>query len=127
MAGSVDPEAGFAALLSVFVGTAAAAQWAPHLTVFFVGMAGGVLGVMSWRKCTRREAIAYVLAMGLFAWLLAQYAASVLGAVWKPAGGPNAILLCALCIGWVGHRWELILKAATKRIKGAIDGAKRAK
>ncbi len=120
----LDPVAALAALLAPLVGAAAAAAWVPHLTVLFVGMAGGALGLMSWHACSRRVAVFYVLGMGVAGWLFAAFAVNVAGAVWPPIGkAPHADLAAALAIGWVGHRWEHLARGAIARVRALIAPA----
>lgn len=108
MANSADPIAGVAQVLSVFVGAATAAVVAPHLVVFIAGCAGGVFGLMSWRQCTVREGLGYVAGMGLLAWLLAGFAAELVGMMWPLLADHRGLAPVALAIGWIGHRWPAV-------------------
>lgn len=108
MANSADPVVGVAKVLGVFVTAAAAEIIAPHLVVFIAGAAGGVFGLMSWRQCSAREGVGYVLGMGLLAWLLAGSMAEAAGVLWPFMGDHRGLAPVALGIGWVGHRWPAV-------------------
>lgn len=123
MSGTVDPIAGLAQVLSVFVGAAVAAALAPHLVVLIAGMAGGVLGLMAWRKCTALEGMAYVLASGLGAWLFAGNLSELLTSLWPWLSDKRIISPVALGIGWVGHRWPQVGKWFAGMLRASAEAA----
>ena len=122
MANSADPIAGVAQVLSVFVGATTAAAIAPHLVVVIAGMAGGVLGLMSYRRCSLSEGARYVLGMGSLAWLLAG-SASELAAIWTSLDDKRMLTPAALGIGWVGHRWPAVGKWIGRLVKASAEEA----
>lgn len=122
MANSVDPVVGIAQILSVFIPAATAAAIAPHLVVAIAGVAGGILGLMSWRQCTTWEGARYVIGMGALAWLMAGSAAEVLS-VWVVMDDKRLVTPAALMIGWVGHRWPAVGKWLGRLIKAAAESA----
>lgn len=117
MSGSADPIAGVAQVLSVFVGASLAAAIAPHLVVVIAGMAGGVLGLMSWRKCSPWEGVGYVVGMGALAWLLAGFGAELAVSVWTKLDDKRILSPVALSIGWIGHRWPSVGRWAGSLLK----------
>jgi hypothetical protein len=125
MSNSADPVVGIAQVLSVFVGAGTAAAVAPHLVVLIAGLAGGVLGLMSWRQCSTREAVLYVLGMGALAWLMAGTAAELAGMLWARLDDKRLLTPAALSIGWVGHRWPAVGRWAGRLIKGSAEAALR--
>lgn len=123
MSGSVDPVTGVAQILSVFVGAAAAAAIAPHLVVLIAGMAGGVLGLMAWRKCSVFEGIAYVIAAGMGAWLFAGNLAELMTSLWPWLGDRRIVSPVALGIGWVGHRWPQVGRWFAGMLRASAEAA----
>lgn len=105
MPSPVDPEVGIAQLLSLFVGSALAASLAPHLVVVIAGLAGGVIGLMSWRKCSIGMGAVYVAGMGLVAWFFTGSLAELLALAWPAVSDRRFLAPIALCIGAIGHRW----------------------
>lgn len=119
-----DPIVALAKLLSIFVSAAVAEVIAPQLGAFLAGVVGGSLGVMTWRKCTRREAFGYVVLAGLSAWLFSFALARVAADVWPViAGNPNLHQLAALVIGAVGHRWPAVGRYLGRLTKAAAQEA----
>lgn len=107
MASGVDPVVGVAQALSVLVGATVASAIAPHLVVFISGIAGGILSLMSWRETNFFQGAAYVIGMGLFAWLFAGSTAEMLS-LWIKVDDMRLVSPAALAIGWIGHRWPRI-------------------
>lgn len=124
MATGVDPVVGLGQLLTVFVGATAASMVAPHLVVLIAGMAGGVLGLMSYRKAGVWRGLGYVLGMGLMAWLLAGWLADLL-IKQGLTDDKLAVTPVAIVIGWVGHRWPVLLRgsvmATADQLKGLLS------
>lgn len=127
MSNSVDPVVGVAQVLSVFIGASTAAAIAPHLVVLIAGIAGGVLGLMSWRQCSTFEALRYVVGMGALAWLFAGSAAEIASAVWTSVDDKRLISPAALAIGWIGHRWPAVGRWAGRLAKASAEAALRSK
>lgn len=100
-----DPIVGAQQLLALFFGASTAAILAPHLVVVIAGMAGGVLGLMSYRRSTLSEALRYVIGMGALAWLLAGTGAELAAMTSHRLDDKRLLTPVALGIGWVGHRW----------------------
>jgi hypothetical protein len=123
MANGADPIAGVAQILSVFVSAATAAILAPHLVVLIAGMTGGVFGLMSWRRCTTLEGLAYVMSMGGTAWLMTGSAAELVGLLWPVIGDRRGLAPIALGIGWVGHRWPDVGRWAARLAKRWAEAA----
>lgn len=126
MANSADPVVGLAQFLSVFVGATTAAAIAPHLVVVIAGMSGGVLGLMSYQRCTLVEGARYVLGMGALAWLLAGSAAEVAAATWA-LDDKRLLAPVALGIGWIGHRWPKVGFWLGRLLKASVEQALRTK
>lgn len=123
MANSVDPVAGVAQVLSVFISASAAAAIAPHLVVVIAGLAGGILGLMSWRQCTAYEGARYVLGMAALAWLMAGSLAELAAVVWVSVDDKRMVTPAALGIGWVGHRWPSVGRWVGRLLKASIEAA----
>lgn len=123
MSGSVDPVVGIAQVLSVFVGAATAAVIAPHLVVLIAGMAGGVLGLMSWRRCAIWEGVVYITFAGLGAWLFAGSAADLISYFWPSLTDKRLIAPVAFLIGFTGHRWPQVLRWATRIARTSAEEA----
>lgn len=128
MPNGADPIAGVAQVLSVFVGAATAAAIAPHAVVIIAGAAGSVFGLMSWRQCTTREGLGYVIGMCSLAWLMTGSIAEILGLIWPVIGDRRGLAPIALCIGWVGHRWpdlgRWLARLAKRWAEAAIESGK---
>lgn len=126
MSAGADPVIGIAQVLSVFVGAAAAALIAPYLLVFIAGCAGGILGLMDWRKCTLLEGSAYVVCMGGMSWLFAGTSAEFIAAHWMAIEDKRLLAPVATGIGWIGHRWPRIGawfgRIAKKALEAAMTG-----
>lgn len=125
MSNSADPVVGIAQVLSVFIGASTAAAIAPHLVVLIAGLAGGVLGLMSWRQCSTGEGIRYVLGMGALAWLMAGTAAELAGMLWTHLDDKRLLTPAALSIGWIGHRWPSVGRWAGRLAKASAEAALR--
>ena len=124
MASGVDPVAGLAQVLAVFVGASTAAIIAPHLVVVIAGAAGGVLGLMSWRNCSAWEGLRYVIGMCALAWLFAGSAAEFATA-YVSIEDKRLVSPAALAIGWVGHRWPAVGKWFGRLAQTLIETAMR--
>lgn len=121
---NTDPVIGLAKALTLLIGASAAEWVAPQLGVFLAGVAGGGIGVMGWRKCTRTEAILYATASGLFAWLFASMLAGWSTALWPALANVNNLTHgCALVIGGVGHRWPHVARWVALKIRTVVDAA----
>jgi hypothetical protein len=123
MSGSVDPVVGVAQVLSVFVGAATAAAIAPHLVVLIAGMAGGVLGLMSWRKSAIWEGVVYVTLAGIGAWVFTGTAADFIYQYLPSTADKRLIAPLAFCIGFVGHRWTQVFRWATRIARSTAEEA----
>ena len=125
MSSGVDPVIGVAQVLAIFVGASTAALVAPHLVVIIAGIAGGILGLMSWRPCTSFEAIRYVCGMCALSWLFAGSASEIIS-IYAAVEDKRIVSPIALAIGWTGHRWPKIaiwfVKLARTFIETAIKG-----
>ena len=106
MAGEVEPVIALGQALSVVIGTAAATALAPHLVVLISGLAGGIIGLMSWRKCSIGMGAVYVLGMGTMAWLFTDSVSALLASFWPASEDRRFLGSIALLIGAVGHRWH---------------------
>lgn len=119
---NTDPVVGLAKALSLVIGAGAAEWVAPQLGIFLAGVAGGGIGVMGWRKCTRTEAGIYIIASGLFAWLFASMLSGWAHVAWPSLDGVNNVTHgCALMIGGVGHRWPNVAKWAGRLIRTMVE------
>jgi hypothetical protein len=118
-----DPVVGLAQVLSVFVGAATAVMIAPYLMVFVAGCAGGILGLMDWRKCTVLEGAAYVLGMGALAWMFAGTGAEYIAAHWVKIEDKHILAPVATGIGWVGHRWPKVGAWFGRMVRKTIEAA----
>jgi hypothetical protein len=117
-----DPVIGLAKALTLLIGASAAEWVAPQLGVFLAGVAGGGIGVMGWRKCTRTEAMAYATASGLGGWLFASMLAGLSVALWPALAGVNNLPHGgALVIGGVGHRWPAVARWVGLKIRTVVD------
>ena len=123
MAGTVDPVVGVAQALSVFISASAAAMIAPHLVVVIAGIAGGIMGLMSWRQCSVAEGIGYVMGMAALAWLMAGTAAEFAAVVWVSVDDKRIVTPAALGIGWVGHRWPAVGRWFGRLLKASAEAA----
>lgn len=108
MSGSTDTVAMVGKLLALFVGVAIAEVIAPHVVILAAGVIGAVFGLMSWRECTRAEAVGYVAAFAGLAWLFAGSAAQAAADVWGMHDPTRLLAPTAASIGWVGHRWPAV-------------------
>lgn len=121
---SIDPVIGLAKALALIVGASTAEWLAPQLGVFLAGVAGGGIGVMGWRKCSRVEACLYALFSGVFAWLFASMLAGWASVVFPSlAQAENITHASALIIGGVGHRWPAVAKWVGSTIRAAVEAA----
>lgn len=123
MPGPVDPEVGIAQVLSLFVGSALAATLAPHLVVLIAGLAGGVIGLMSWRKCSIGMGALYVLGMGGMAWLFAGSLSELLAVLWPVFSDRRFLAPLSLLIGAIGHRWPGVARWALGLGRTLIESA----
>lgn len=123
MPGPVDPEVGIAQVLSLFVGSALAATLAPHLVVLIGGFAGGIIGLMSWRKCSIWMGALYVVGMGGIAWFFTGSAADLLAVQWPALSDKRYFGLIALLIGAIGHRWKTLGDFAFLRARAMLKAA----
>jgi hypothetical protein len=123
MASAVDPVVGIAQALSIVIGATAAAALAPHLVVLISGLAGGVVGLMSWRKCSIAMGALYVLGMGAMAWLFAGSLAELLSIAWPALSDRRLLSPIALLIGAIGHRWPGVARWALGLGRTLIESA----
>jgi len=121
MPSGADPILGAEKILSVFITAGAAAALAPHLVVIISGMAGGVLGLMSYKQTSVRDGAIYVLGMGVLAWLLAGTAAEIAASHWHTLDDKRLLTPVALGIGWVGHRWPVVGRWAARMARMAVE------
>lgn len=122
MSTGVDPVVGLGQVLAVFVGASTAAVIAPHLVVLIAGVAGSVLGLMSWRSCTFLEGVLYISGMCSLAWLFSGTLSEAMAAYFHVADN-RMISPAALVIGWIGHRWSDVAKWAGRVAKSVIEQA----
>lgn len=103
-------------VLSVFLAERIAAAVAPHIAVIIAGCAGAYFGLSSWRKCTRAEAVRYILGFGAWAWFFSAMVASMItdSAVQH---SPYVVQICAAALGWLGHRIDSLLQLITPGAK----------
>lgn len=123
MANAVDPVVGVAQALSIVIGTAAAAALAPHLVVLVSGLAGGIIGLMSWRKCSIWMGALYVIGMGCMAWLFAGSLSELLASFWPVFADRRFLSPIALVIGVIGHRWPSVGRWALGLGRTLIESA----
>lgn len=121
MASGADPIVGIEKVLGVFITAGAASALAPHLVVIIGGMAGGVLGLMSYRQATIGEGSRYVLGMGVMAWLLAGSMAEIAAVQWPTLDDKRLLAPVALGIGWVGHRWPAVGRWIGRMVRTAVE------
>jgi hypothetical protein len=123
MASAVDPVVGIAQALSIVIGATAAAALAPHLVVLISGLAGGVIGLMSWRRCSIGMGTLYVLGMGCMAWLFAGSLSELLSIPWPALSDRRFLSPIALLIGAIGHRWPRVGRWALGLARTLIESA----
>ncbi len=123
MASGADPIVGIEKVLGVFFGASLATALAPHLVVLIAGMAGGVLGLMSYRQATIGEGARYVLGMGILAWLLAGSLAELAAATWQALDDKRILTPVALGIGWIGHRWPTVGRWIARLARASVEAA----
>lgn len=104
--------------LGPVMGVAAAELYAPQFLILAAACAGAVFGLMSWHKCTRRDAVGYVLLFTFVGWLLAHSIARLAVAAAAEKLKLNDVrpfvVPCAFAISCVGHRWEDVLRWLVK-------------
>lgn len=107
---NLDPAVGLAKLLALLIGTELALALAPQLAVFLGGCAGGVIGLMAWRQCSRIEGCGYVVGMGFLAWMLTGMLTALLIGETQTLADKQIASGVAVSIGAIGHRWPLFAK-----------------
>lgn len=123
MPSPVDPEVGIAQVLSLFIGSAMAASLAPHLVVVIAGLSGGVIGLMSWRKCSIAMGALYVGGMGFVAWFFTGSLAELLSLALPAVSDRRFLAPLALSIGAIGHRWPAVGRWALGLARTLIESA----